>query len=91
MLYMFLFVYITQERELINEIGDLMCRTLSQLKDQLNKNKIVKYKLEENWSDKNQSFKIDAINLELNIQSHSIMTHDNVIEDSEKYIILSNS
>lgn len=91
MVYMFLFVYIIQERELINEIGDLMCRTLSQLKDQLNKNKIVKYKLEENWSDKNQSFKIDAINLELNIQSHSIMTHDNVIEDSEKYIILSNS
>lgn len=62
-----------------------MCRTLSQLKDQLNKNKRVKYKLEENWSNKNQSFKIDAINLELNIQSHNIMTHDDVIQDSEKY------
>lgn len=87
---MFLIYRITrpQERELINEIGNVMCRTLCQLNEQLNGNKRMKYQLEENWSNKNQSFKIDAINLGLNIQSPYIMSHDDVhVKLSEKYKI----
>ncbi|XP_025424152.1 tektin-4-like isoform X2 [Sipha flava] len=76
-------VELVKEKELIDEIDDLFCRTLCQLKDQLNSNKTIKYRLEENWSNKNQSMKIDTMNLSLNIQSPIIMSHTNVIEDSE--------
>jgi len=58
---------------------------LSQIKDQLNRNKDVKVRLEKNWSDKYQSFQIDTINLGLNIQTPIIMSHADVIKDSEKY------
>lgn len=62
-----------------------MCQALCQLKDQIKRNKQVKYELEENWSNKNQSFKIDSINLCLNIQSPLIMSHKNVVNTSEMY------
>lgn len=75
-----------QEKELIDEIDDLFCRTLCQLNDQLDRNKTLKYQLEKNWSNKNQSLKIDTVNLSLNIQSPIIMSHADVIEDSEKYV-----
>jgi len=45
----------------------------------------VKVRLEKNWSDKYQSFEIDTINLGLNIQTPIIMSHADVIKDSEKY------
>ncbi|XP_008187402.1 tektin-4 [Acyrthosiphon pisum] len=76
-------VELVKEKELITEIGNLFCRTLSQIKDQLNRNKNVKVRLEKNWSDKYQSFQIDTINLGLNIQTPIIMSHADVIKDSE--------
>lgn len=45
----------------------------------------MKVRLEKNWSDKYQSFQIDTINLGLNIQTPIIMSHVDVIKDSEKY------
>lgn len=45
----------------------------------------MKVRLEKNWSDKYQSFQIDTINLGLNIQTPIIMSHADVIKDSEKY------
>lgn len=45
----------------------------------------MKFRLEKNWSDKYQSFQIDTINLGLNIQAPIIMSHADVIKDSEKY------
>jgi len=74
-----------QERDLVNEIGNLMCRTLCRLQDQLQRNKRIKYQLELSWSDKNQSLKIDPANLGLNIQSPLIMSHGDVVDDPEKY------
>lgn len=61
-----------------------MCRTLCQIEEQLKRNKNIKYQLEENWSNKDQSYKIDSINLGLNILSPLIMSHDDVVKDSEK-------
>lgn len=77
-------VSVVQEKELIDEIEDLFGQTLGELEDQLDRDKNLKYRLEENWSNKNQSMKIDTINLGLNIQSPIIMSHTDVIEDSEK-------
>lgn len=77
-----------QEKELISEIGDLMCRTLCQLNDQINRNKHMKYRLEESWSNKDQSFKIDVINLGLNIQSPIIMPDIEAVKNLEKYVPL---
>jgi len=63
-----------------------MCRTLCRLQDQLQRNKCIKHRLEENWSDKNRSLRIDAANLGLNIQSPLIMSHGDVVDDDpEKY------
>lgn len=45
----------------------------------------MKVRLEKNWSDKYQSFQIDTINLGLSIQTPIIMSHTDVIKDSEKY------
>lgn len=62
-----------------------MCGTLCRLQDQLQRNKRIKYHLEENWSDKNRSFEIDVVNLGLNIQSPLIMSHGDVVDDLERY------
>jgi len=58
---------------------------LCQIEVQINRNKDLKVQLEKNWSDKHQSFQIDTINLGLNIQAPTIMSHTDVIKDSEKY------
>lgn len=58
---------------------------MCQIEVQINRNKDVKVQLEKNWSDKHQSFQIDTINLGLNIQAPTIMSHTDVIKDSEKY------
>lgn len=58
---------------------------MCQIEVQINRNKHVKVQLENNWSDKHQSFQIDTINLGLNIQAPTIMSHTDVIKDSEKY------
>lgn len=58
---------------------------MCQIEVQINRNKDVKAQLEKNWSDKHQSFQIDTINLGLNIQAPTIMSHTDVIKDSEKY------
>ncbi|XP_027850546.1 tektin-4 isoform X1 [Aphis gossypii] len=76
-------VELLKERELITEIGNLFCRTLCQIEVQINRNKDTKVQLEKNWSDKHQSFQIDTINLGLNIQAPTIMSHTDVIKDSE--------
>ncbi|KAL4132151.1 hypothetical protein QTP88_009358 [Uroleucon formosanum] len=76
-------VELNKEKELITEIGNLFCHTLCQIKVQLNRNRNVKVRLEKNWSDKYQSFQIDTINLGLNIQTPIIMSHVDVIKDSE--------
>ncbi|XP_025202603.1 tektin-4 [Melanaphis sacchari] len=76
-------VELLKEKELITEIGNLFCDTLCQIEVQLERNKQMKIRLEKNWSDKYQSFKIDTINLGLNIQAPIIMSHTNVIKDSE--------
>lgn len=81
--YIIVTIYL-QEKELIGEVGDLMCRSLCQIENQLEHNKRFKYKLEENWSDKKQSFQIDSINLGLNIQSPIIMSHKDVVNDADK-------
>lgn len=62
-----------------------MCRTLCQLNDQIIRIKQTKYRLEENWSNKDQSYKIEALNLKLNIQSPIIMPDVAALKNSEKY------
>lgn len=74
-----------QEKRLLAEVRDLMRDSLCRIEAQLKRNKLVKYKLEENWSDKSQSYKIDTINLGLNILSTDIMSHEDVVTVSEKY------
>ncbi|XP_060854782.1 tektin-4-like [Rhopalosiphum padi] len=76
-------VELVKEKELITEIGNLFCRTLCQIEVQIDRNKQVKFRLEKNWSDKHQSFQIDTINLGLNIQAPIVMSHADVIKDSE--------
>jgi len=58
---------------------------LCQIEVQIDRNKQVKFRLEKNWSDKHQSFQIDTINLGLNIQVPIVMSHADVIKDSERY------
>ncbi|VVC29221.1 Hypothetical protein CINCED_3A002448 [Cinara cedri] len=84
-------IELVKENKLINEIGELMCRTLCQINDQINSNKRIKYRLEENWSNKDQVFKIDTLNLGLNIQSPTIMPDVEAVKNSENACALSPS
>ncbi|XP_050542028.1 tektin-4 isoform X2 [Daktulosphaira vitifoliae] len=76
-------VELINESKLVNEVGELINCTVSQINEQLKLNGDIKQQLEENWSNKNHSFEIDAKNLGLNIHSADIMTHKNVMKDSE--------
>ncbi|PNF22228.1 Tektin-4 [Cryptotermes secundus] len=62
-----------KEAALIREAGDLMGQMLKQVEEQLKHNKAVKKRLEMDWSDKKESYEIEAINVGLRITSKTLL------------------
>lgn len=58
---------------LVKEVEDLINRTIVQIEQQQERNKAVKARLEDNWSDKKQTHEIESINVSLNIKSPLIL------------------
>lgn len=62
-----------QEAALIQEAGDLMGQMLKQMEEQLKHNKAIKQSLEMDWSDKKETYEIEAINVGLRITSKTLL------------------
>ncbi|KAL1139824.1 hypothetical protein AAG570_006801 [Ranatra chinensis] len=62
-----------KEAALVNEVGGLMQRTLLQIEEQLARNKSVKARLEDDWSDKHEAHAIDLENAGLNNRSSKVL------------------
>lgn len=86
----------TAEEELINELALIaeikrqLNKTLEDFETQQTENRAAKQRLEFDWSDKQEAYDIDAINLGLNNYSRTIMFHVGAIrqpleQSSEKY------
>lgn len=86
----------TTEEELVNELALIaeikrqLNKTLEDFESQQTENRAAKQRLEFDWSDKQEAYDIDAINLGLNNQSRTIMFHAGAVrqppeQSSEKY------
>jgi len=64
---------LVKEAALIKEVNDLMDRTIQQINEQLVRNQSVKNRLETDWSDKQESFLLDANNVCLHNNSPTIL------------------
>lgn len=69
----------------MKEVEDLINRTLIQIDEQLERNKAIKARLEDNWSDKKEAYDIEAINVNLNNKSKTILFKPGATRFSEKY------
>ncbi|XP_075232074.1 tektin A [Lycorma delicatula] len=62
-----------KEAALIKEVCDLIDRTTVQIEEQLERNKAIKARLEDDWSDKKESYEIETLNVKLNNKSPLVM------------------
>ncbi|KAG8326340.1 hypothetical protein J6590_044327 [Homalodisca vitripennis] len=62
-----------KEAALVKEVEDLIDRTIVQIEEQQERNKATKARMEDDWSDKKQSYDIEAINTNLTIKSPIIL------------------
>ncbi|XP_022185887.2 tektin-4 isoform X2 [Nilaparvata lugens] len=62
-----------KEAALVKEVNDLIDRTIVQIEEQLDRNKAIKARLEDDWSDKKESYNIEATNVKLNNKSPTIL------------------
>ncbi|XP_054275852.1 tektin-4-like [Macrosteles quadrilineatus] len=62
-----------KEAALVKEVEDLIDRTLIQIEEQQARNKAIKARMEDDWSDKKQTYQIAAINTNLTIKSRTIL------------------
>ena len=57
----------------MSEVGDLINRTLIQIGEQLARNKAAKARLEDDWSDKQETYNLAIENVHLNNKSNTIL------------------
>lgn len=57
----------------MKEVEDLIDRTIVQIEEQQERNKAVKARLEDDWSDKKQAHETESINTNLTIKSPTIL------------------
>jgi len=62
-----------KEAALVKEVEDLIDRTIRQIEEQQERNKAIKARMEDDWSDKKQAYDIEAINTNLTIKSPTIL------------------
>nr|XP_018905679.1 PREDICTED: tektin-4 [Bemisia tabaci] len=60
---------LAKEYSLINEVRELLVKTLGQFEEQLARNESVKSKLEWDWSNKREAYDLETTNVGLNTQS----------------------
>jgi tektin-4 len=57
----------------VNEVEDLLNRTLVQIQEQLARNKAAKAKLEDDWSDKQETYNLEIKSVSLTNRSDTIL------------------
>jgi hypothetical protein len=57
----------------VKEVEDLIDRTLIQIQEQQERNKAIKARMEDDWSDKKQTHELEGINFNLTIKSPTIL------------------
>lgn len=78
--------WLLQEAALVKEIEDLIDRTIVQIEEQQERNKAVKARMEDDWSDKKQSYNIEAINTNLTIKSPTILFKPGATRFPDRYL-----
>lgn len=63
-----------------------MGRMLKQMEEQLMHNKAIKQRLEMDWSDKKESYEIEAVNVGLRITSKTLLFKPGAIHFPDGYV-----
>lgn len=86
-----MFVFHNQEAALVKEVSDLYIRTLHQIEEQLERDHSTKARLEADWSDKQDAWKILIENARLKTTSNTVMFKPAATRYTEKYIFYNNN
>jgi tektin-4 len=73
---------------MIREAAELMGQMLNRMEEQLKHNKAIKQRLEMDWSNKKESYEIEAINVGLRITSKTLLFKPGATHFPDRYVCL---